>query len=84
MSEMRCDVLLFAQLADAIGKSRLTIDLPKGATIADAIESMSKDHPVVQSMRDTLAVAVNERYCRDDHSLNDGDTIALIPPVSGG
>ena len=35
-------------------------------------------------MRSSIVVAVNEAYCKEDHALSDGDTIALIPPVSGG
>ncbi len=81
---MRCEVLLFAQLAEAVGHDRLTIELPDGATAADAIEAISRDHAAVGQARATLAVAVNERYCDGSRALTDGDTIALIPPVSGG
>ncbi|MHC4274315.1 MAG: molybdopterin converting factor subunit 1 [Planctomycetota bacterium] len=81
---MRCDVLLFAQLAEAVGHDRLTVDLPDGATAADALDVLASDHPALRDMRRTLAVAVNERYCAESRALGDGDTIALIPPVSGG
>ena len=81
---MRCDVLLFANLAEAVGTNRLTVELPDTATVADALDKLSGDQPRIAELRDTLAVAVNERYCSPATPLNDGDTIALIPPVSGG
>ena len=76
--------LLFAQLAEAVGHERLTIDLPQGATAADALDALAADHPAIGRMRETLAVAVNERYGSATTPLAGGDTVALIPPVSGG
>ena len=81
---MRCAILLFAQLAEAVGRDRLTLELSNGATVGDALHRIALEHPAVADMRDALAVAVNDRYCPGDTALADGDTIALIPPVSGG
>jgi molybdopterin converting factor subunit 1 len=81
---MRCHVLLFAQLAEAVGHDRLAIELPDGATADDVLDALANDHPALRDMRRSLAVAVNERYCDGSRALVDGDTIALIPPVSGG
>jgi molybdopterin converting factor subunit 1 len=81
---MRCEVLLFAQLAESVGAERLTVELPGDATVADALDRLAADHAAIGASRATLAVAVNERYCRPDTCLRDGDTIALIGPVSGG
>jgi molybdopterin converting factor small subunit len=52
--------------------------------LADALDALSNDHAAIVSLRPTLAVAVNERYCSGATALAEGDTIALIPPVSGG
>ncbi len=81
---MRCQVLLFAQLAETIGTDRLTIELPEGATVADALAVLSKAHEAIATTANAIAVAVNEQYCPVAQVLSDGDTIALIPPVSGG
>jgi molybdopterin converting factor subunit 1 len=81
---MRCEVLLFAQLAEAVGRDRLTIELADDATGADALNTLAAEHPAIDRMRETLAIAVNEHYGNATTPLADGDTIALIPPVSGG
>ena len=43
-------------------------------------------HPTIIPGKDPsrLVVAVNLEYREHDHVLNDGDEVALIPPVSGG
>ena len=77
-------VLLFAHLAETSGAERLSIDLPAGSTVADALDRLAGTHPSIAAIRPILAVAVNERYAATDQILCDGDTLALIPPVSGG
>jgi molybdopterin converting factor small subunit len=29
-------------------------------------------------------IAINDEYASDSDQINDGDTLVLIPPVSGG
>ena len=81
---MQCQVLLFAQLTQAIGKDRITIELSNGATVNEALNKLAQNHEVIAQMRNSLAVAINEQYCNADTEIEDGDTLALIPPVSGG
>lgn len=71
-------------MAETIRADRLEIELDEGATVRDALDGLAQKHEAIATMADCLAVAVNERYCPDDTTLNNGDTIALIPPVSGG
>jgi len=81
---MRCDVLLFAELAETLETDRLALDLQDGATASDALARLCREHTAIAAQRDMLALAVNGRYCTPATILRDGDTLALIPPVSGG
>lgn len=81
---MRCTVLLFAHLADALDRAEIEIDLPDGATALDAVDAALAGRDDLAGLRDRIAVAVNERYVNRDAMLDDGDVVALIPPVSGG
>ena len=81
---MRCTVLLFAGLADAIGSRELSVELPGGATVGDAVARLAAEHEAIARLRGQLACAVDERYCDESRVLADGSTIALISPVSGG
>ncbi|MEC3850151.1 MoaD/ThiS family protein, partial [Bacillus velezensis] len=33
---------------------------------------------------DNAMIAINETYVKDNSTVTEGDTIAFIPPVSGG
>lgn len=81
---MRCNVLLFAGIAEALGTDHLALELAEGSTVAEALNALCRDHQTIASARESLAVAVNERYHPNTTTLRDGDTIAIIPPVSGG
>ncbi|HYH59417.1 MAG TPA: molybdenum cofactor biosynthesis protein MoaE [Thermoleophilaceae bacterium] len=76
---MQVTVRLFAQLRERAGASELSIELPDGARVRDAIGELggiTGDLPVV--------MAVNREYADGDAPLAEGDELALIPPVSGG
>ncbi len=81
---MQCTVLAFAQLAEKLGTDRVSLELPAGSTVAAALDALATDHAPIAQLRPILAVAVNDCYCNESTMLNDGDTLALIPPVSGG
>ena len=81
---MRVRVRLFASLREAAGTEIVELDLPEGATAAEAWHRLAEAHPSLSSRRRSLAVAVNRRYARFDEPVAEGDEIVFIPPVSGG
>ncbi|MBT8485928.1 MAG: MoaD/ThiS family protein [Phycisphaerales bacterium] len=81
---MKVDVLLFAQLADAVGARSLSVDMADGATVDDVMTRLAETHEPIRVMRETIAVALDERYVGEGTRVRDGCTLALIPPVSGG
>lgn len=79
---MRIKVLFFASARDAVGRSELTLELPERA----AVESLAV-RPEFEPLREQLPsirFAVNEAFAPAGAILSDGDTVAVIPPVSGG
>lgn len=76
---MEVTVRLFAMLRERAGASELTLDLPEGARVRDALDSLD-------SLADgiPLVMAVNREYADAERVLGSGDELALIPPVSGG
>ncbi len=81
---MRIRVLYFASLARDVGKREAPLELPAGATVADALRQLTSNHAAIRAFGDRLAIAVNSEYVGAEHLLRDGDELALIPPVSGG
>ena len=81
---MRINVKLFAVLRERAGTDQLALDLEDGARVATAIEQLGQRFPSIRDMLPRVAFAVNRAYVKPDANLNDGDELALIPPVSGG
>jgi molybdopterin synthase catalytic subunit len=73
-------VRLFAMLRERAGARELTLELPDGARVSDALAALSDVAPPELP----LVMAVNREYARNDRVLDAGDELALIPPVSGG
>jgi MoaE-MoaD fusion protein len=76
---MEVTVRLFAMLRERAGARELTIELPEGARVRDALDSLGE---LAEGL--PLVMAVNREYAAEDHVLDPGDELALIPPVSGG
>ena len=84
MPLMTVTVKLFAILRDQAGVSQLPLDLEPGATVATALAILTQRHPQMTATLGRAAKAVNLANASDQTILNDGDELALLPPVSGG
>lgn len=76
---MELSIRLFAGLRERAGADQVTIELPEGACVGDALQRLAQltgGVPVV--------MAVNLEYAGAEQPLAPGDELALIPPVSGG
>ena len=80
---MKVRVLLFAQYRDGAGSGELIFDLPAGATAQDAVTRLRAAAPSAP-IPERPVVAVNMNYASLADTLNDGDELALLPPVAGG
>jgi MoaE-MoaD fusion protein len=78
---MEVTVRLFAMLRERAGADSLTLELPEGARVGDALASDALA-PLAEGI--PLVMAVNREYADAEHVLDPGDELALIPPVSGG
>ena len=76
---MEVTVRLFAMLRERAGAGELTLDLPDGASVRDALDELGELAAGLP-----LVMAVNREYAPEDQVLDAGDELALIPPVSGG
>lgn len=76
---MRVQIRLFASLRERAGASELTLELPDGALVGDALTELGW---LIGDLRAVLAV--NREYASAETVLQPDDELALIPPVSGG
>lgn len=80
---MKIELLLFGIAVDIVGRRQMTLKLDHGQTVDRLKRELHGMHPELQGLN-TVRFAVNSSYVPDDHVLQEGDEIALIPPVSGG
>ncbi|PAF11588.1 molybdopterin synthase sulfur carrier subunit, partial [Shouchella clausii] len=52
-----------------------------GKTIAELKQLLEEEFGL---MLDSVMAAVNEEFASDEEVIQNGDTVAFIPPVSGG
>lgn len=83
-------VLFFASAREAAGNlSSTDLELEDGANTAFLRKKLAELFPKLASMvldEDNLTLALNEEYVASGQviTLKSGDTVALIPPISGG
>jgi len=82
---MQIRVRLFASLAERVGARELTLSgLPEPATAGAIGEAVFERFPQAAPMRGSVMYAVNAEYVQPDFLVRPRDSVALIPPVSGG
>jgi molybdopterin converting factor subunit 1 len=79
---MKVTVLLFASYAESLGTGSLTLELPDGARVDDALSKIRARSAA--ALPPKPLVAVNQIYARITDALRTGDELAIIPPVAGG
>lgn len=80
---MSVTVLLFASFADALGSSRIHMELPAEATVADVLADL-RQRPGSDRLPPSPLVAVNQSFAGMESPVRSGDEVAIIPPVAGG
>jgi molybdopterin synthase catalytic subunit/molybdopterin converting factor small subunit len=72
-------VRLFAALRERAGAGELEVELPDGAVVGDVWPALSLD-----GEPPGVLFARNRAYAERTERIEEGDEIAVIPPVSGG
>lgn len=81
---MKIRVLYFATLRDYAGRREQEVELPAGASIADLKVQLSGQDERMDQALDSAIAAINKEYAFAQEELEEGDEVALFPPVSGG
>jgi MoaD family protein len=92
-------IKFFAALRDITGKREQSIELGRGeATVEEVLDELSKQYgknfkeyvyeAKSKAIRSQISIMVNGQSLRNPESLaarvKNGDTIAILPPISGG
>ena len=80
---MQVQLLFFGITSDITQKRSDEITVSEGITVGELKERLVVDYPKLKN-HNSFSVALNTEYASDDNIIENGDIVALIPPVSGG
>jgi molybdopterin synthase catalytic subunit len=83
-SDLTVRVLFFGAARDAAGQTEVELTLVGPTDAAGAFEQVLSAYPELRRFGRSLLFAVNQEYAPRDCQVQDGDELALFPPVSGG
>ena len=85
---MQIQLLLFGVYQEALGAGSMTVTLPAEATVGHLLRWLRQELGPRSAEAAALvafsAIGVNEKFAQAGDLLQEGDRIALLPPVSGG
>ena len=62
----------------------MQVDVPVDATVADVLTTLERRYPRMKDYRPVVLTALNQEYVNQNTRVQEGDELAIFPPVSGG
>jgi molybdopterin converting factor small subunit len=81
---MKVRAEFYSRLKEIVGARALDISLPKDASVNDLFEHLRESYPKLQDFEKSMLFGIGVEFVDRNHPLNEGDTIAIMPPVQGG
>jgi molybdopterin synthase catalytic subunit/molybdopterin converting factor small subunit len=81
---IRVRLLSFGSLKTLFADGGDWRDIKPGESVAGLLVQLRDDGILPAAAMRAAAIAVNHSYASPDQILNDGDEVAILPPVSGG
>ncbi len=81
---MKVRVLFFAAAREMAGAGAADVEVAGGATVAALFAQLAAEHPRLGDVLHACRAAVDEDFAPPGTVLRDGQTVAVLPPVSGG
>ena len=81
---MTINVSFYSYFKDLTGVPQTSEQLPDGSTLGELLLQLIEHFPRLGAMKNSTLLAVGVEYQPRDHPLQEGDEVALFPPVQGG
>lgn len=84
MSTVSVTVAYFARARECAGTAEEKLELTRPASLEQLLSTVMAIHPSLAEIKQILRLLVNGISVSEEAELNDGDRVALLPPVGGG
>lgn len=81
---MNITVLFFASLAEKAQQGQQQLSLAEDSLSLSELYTQLQQQYGFELDTSKVRVAINDEFASWDDAINEGDTIAFIPPVAGG
>jgi molybdopterin synthase catalytic subunit len=81
---MRVRLISFGPLKSAFSSAGDWRELAAGESVGGLLALLRTEGRIAEGALASAAIAVNREYAAKDQLLQDGDEVAILPPVSGG
>jgi len=81
---MKIVLRLFSVFRDVMGFREKTIDIPPGTTLEALLRELMAQYPRLKPHEASVLLAVNRDFASIKTRLEEGDEVALMPPIGGG
>jgi molybdopterin converting factor subunit 1 len=81
---MEITVKLFALMREKAGTDTISLHVPQDARVSQALEILQGQYPALEPYIPRARLALRQNFVDAATTLQAGDELALIPPVSGG
>ena len=78
------EVELYGVLREAVGDTAVTLDLEPPLAIAEVLDALTAAYPALEPHLPRVACAVADTMRSRTDQIQPGETLVLLPPVSGG
>lgn len=79
---MNINILPFGALTDILPVAGFALSNDTISSVAQLHEYLMQQHPAIARLN--FRYAVNQELADDQHLIQEGDEVALLPPFSGG
>ncbi len=81
---MKIKVKLFGSMRRIVGQDELDMEFTKGIKIDEIIERLLADYPELEKPIKYTIISLNHVYAHGEEVIQNGDELALLPPIAGG
>ena len=81
---MKVRAEFYSRLKEIVDASAIELSLPENATVKDLFEQLKERYPQMRDFEKSVLFGIGVEFVDRSYLLNDGDVIAIMPPVQGG